>query len=226
MKKNKALCLETRKIIYDILTKHPGLHLREIERKTNLSYTNVKYHLKYLEKRNLVTSQNLDGYLRFYIKEQMGSKDKIILSFLRKTLPRKILIGLLLHTALSKTEISKIIGKNPATIFFHMKKLEENGIVKVAEIKDGVVNTSYDDVFVEYKIKSSEKIYILLNPWVVQDVIITYKDEMGEPDIIEYIQEIIKYTSQYGYKHMIRPHETVDETVNIIYQVFPHPYYL
>ncbi|MFW6040503.1 MAG: hypothetical protein ACOC85_01560 [Thermoplasmatota archaeon] len=42
--------LENRKIIFDIVKRYLGLHMKEIQRKTEIDLNLVKYHLKKLEK--------------------------------------------------------------------------------------------------------------------------------------------------------------------------------
>jgi predicted transcriptional regulator len=48
--REEILKLETRRKIYKIILENPGLHLREILRRTKLSYGVLSYHLKYLKK--------------------------------------------------------------------------------------------------------------------------------------------------------------------------------
>ncbi|MCK4365849.1 MAG: winged helix-turn-helix transcriptional regulator [Thermoplasmatales archaeon] len=39
--------LETRRQIYNIILENPGLHLRELSRRTNLSFGGLRHHLNY-----------------------------------------------------------------------------------------------------------------------------------------------------------------------------------
>ena len=90
--KENILKLETRQKIYRYIDKNPGLHLREIQRKTNIPYGTLKHHLKYLEKHNLIKTKSENGYKRYTVSYKLSKKEKEILNLLRQEVPRYILI--------------------------------------------------------------------------------------------------------------------------------------
>ena len=93
--KNDILKLQTRRKIYDCIKKNPGLHFSEISRKLDVPKTTLIYHLKYLEKLEIVISKTEQGYKRYYIKQTVGAKDKEILNILRQEIPLRIVLLLL-----------------------------------------------------------------------------------------------------------------------------------
>ena len=84
----RALDLERRKRIFNYILKYPGLHLQDLIRRLNLSNGTVRYHLKYLEKRGLITTRANDGYVRIYVSNNIGEKQKIMIHLLRQDTPR------------------------------------------------------------------------------------------------------------------------------------------
>src|SRR3977135_4044154 len=90
------LAVRTRKDLYEFVRRNPGFHLRELSRSLNLSITLADYHLRFLEKHDLITS-SMDGeYKRFYPRSTPGlsdsrpaltDADRQILGVLRQTRP-------------------------------------------------------------------------------------------------------------------------------------------
>jgi len=62
MKQKDLMSLKTRKIIYNYILKNPGAHFREISRENNIPLTTINYHLRYLQKYNLLDKKYENGY--------------------------------------------------------------------------------------------------------------------------------------------------------------------
>src|SRR5437667_9751459 len=94
----EILAVKTRKDLYDFVRKNPGFHLRELSRALNLSITLADYHLRFLEKHELITS-SMDGeHKRFYprstpgqaeVRAALSSTATRVLAFLRHPVPPK-----------------------------------------------------------------------------------------------------------------------------------------
>src|SRR3977135_4738241 len=94
------LAVRTRKDLYDFVRRNPGFHLRELSRSLQLSITLADYHLRFLERHDLVTS-SMDGeYKRFYPRSTPGlsdsrpaltDADRQILGFLRQPMPLRLM---------------------------------------------------------------------------------------------------------------------------------------
>lgn len=93
--KENFLELENRKKIYNYILKNPGIHLQEVSRKTNISYSTLRHHLDYLKKQGLITTKSNRRYTRYYVTQKVGKKDKEIISLVREEIPRKIILLLL-----------------------------------------------------------------------------------------------------------------------------------
>src|SRR5437879_13517948 len=104
----EILSVKTRKDLYDFVRKNPGFHLRELSRALNLSITLVDYHLRFLEKHELLTSAMDGEYKRFYPRSVPGAADarpalsdseKQVLAFLRQPVPLRAIAFLMEHDA-------------------------------------------------------------------------------------------------------------------------------
>jgi len=71
------------------------------------------------------------GYIRYYVKGEIATKDKKILSLMRQEIPLKIVLLLLKHTNLQHKEILKEVGVAPSTLSYHLKKLVKREIIEV-----------------------------------------------------------------------------------------------
>ena len=153
---NDALELETRRKIYDLVTKNPGLHLSKISELLNMRISLVEYHLFYLEKNQLVVSINESGYTRYYLKGEIGTEDKKVLALLRQNVPLRIAILLLKCESSQHKALLQNLDVAPSTLSYHLKKLVTCGVVAVQ---------TYGE----------EKGYSVINKEMVTRLIIQYK---------------------------------------------------
>lgn len=132
MEDDEALNLERRRRIYHFVRTHPGLHLRALEdRLEDISLGDLRYHLDYLEKRDLVTSTS-DGYRRTYFSARdVFLQDRTLLALLRQKSPRRIVLHLLTREEASFDDLREVLGVSKSTLSFHLKKLTEKNLVRV-----------------------------------------------------------------------------------------------
>jgi len=148
--------LENRRKIFNIILKNPGLHLSKIAEQLSLRISHVEYHLLYLEKNQIITSQKEAGYARYYIKGKTGIKDKKILAVLRQEVPLKIVLFMLKHPISKHKEILKHFNISKSTLSYHLKKLMKKEII-----------TIYSD--------GEESGYLIINKREIIDLLIKYK---------------------------------------------------
>lgn len=127
-KNEKIFELQTRKNIYEIVTKNAGCHFREIERRTKIPYGTLKYHLNFLVKHSLLIEKIDNNKVRYFPKE-IKSEDLEILSLLRQENIRNIILFLLSQEECAHKEISDFVGLSPGTISWHLNKLIKKRIV-------------------------------------------------------------------------------------------------
>jgi predicted transcriptional regulator len=128
--KNKGVLeLETRRKIYELVSKFAGNHFRDIERKCGLSASSVRYHLNYLNKRGLISEEKDGSNLRYYPKE-FNFGNKKLLSLLRQNSLRKILLFVLNNKSCNQDDISRFVGLSSSTVSWHLKKLINHEIIE------------------------------------------------------------------------------------------------
>lgn len=137
---NKILELNSRKKIYDLVKMHPGCHFRDLERRSKIPPTSLKYHLNYLNRYGLITEVNDGKKIRYFIKG-FNPQNKILLGHLRQESVRRILLFLVSNNQNDRESIVDFVKLSPSTVFWHLKKLESKNIIK--SIKDGK-NTKYN----------------------------------------------------------------------------------
>ena len=126
--------LETRKQIYTIIEKHPGLNISKIAELLNINVPLTLYHLRYLERHDLITIIKENGYTRCYIKGEVGVEDKKILSILRQEIPLRIVLFLLKNPLSRHKEILEHFEIGKSTLSYHLKKLVKREIIAIHTI--------------------------------------------------------------------------------------------
>ncbi len=136
------LAVKKRKDLYDFVHKNPGFHLREVARALNLSITLADYHLRFLEKHELVSS-TMDGeYKRYYPRSLPGDADarpalsdrqKLVLAYLRQPIPLRILAFLMEREWGTHKEILEHMPVSPSTLSHHLKKMQASTVLERTE---------------------------------------------------------------------------------------------
>lgn len=139
--KEDPLELDTRKRIYQLIESTPGVHFREISRRLDIPMGVVEYHIHYLMKNDMIIARKEGRYKRYYTEGKVGSRDKKVLAFLRKEVPRKIILHLMLNPGARHRDMKKELGVSGSTLSFHMKKMIKKEIIE--EKEDGTTKRFY-----------------------------------------------------------------------------------
>lgn len=127
----EILGLERRRRVYQLIRSHPGLHLRELERRLPISLGDLRYHVDYLEREGLVSSKS-DGYRKAYFSvRDVSVLDRGLLALLRQRSPRRIVLHLLAGGEATAEDLQAAVGLSRSTLSFHLRKLREAGLVRV-----------------------------------------------------------------------------------------------
>ena len=132
--KERILELDVRRQIYRLVQKYAGCHFREIERKSGLSTGSVNYHLGYLARHNLIKQEKEGNNLRYFPKDFKSQNTKLM-GLLRQKSVRNILLYVLLNENCNHEQIVESVSLSPSTVSWHLKKLEDAGIV--GSVKEG-----------------------------------------------------------------------------------------
>ena len=121
-----------RALIYDYITKHPGTYVREIRKNLDIGMGDLQYQLDVLEKRGMIKTLRR-GLRKFVFPSGIfGDIQTAILSSLSIETEREILLYLSERGSSGATqeEICQFEKLSHPTISWHMKRLENFGIVK------------------------------------------------------------------------------------------------
>ena len=224
IERENILNLEIRRRIYSFILNYPGLHLRDISRRMKIPYSTLKYHLNFLEKRELIDKKHGQRYTRYYISNKVGRKEKEILGILQESTPRHIVLFLLVGISSHQNEIGKYLEMHPTTIEFHLKKLLESDIIEIAQPKDGEI-VKQDAPILDCSIKSNEIIYMLKDPWAMYDLLIKYKgsliDDVASSSILEFVNQMISGGIP---ERVDRTKDAVDKVFDMFFELFPPPF--
>jgi len=227
------LKLETRKEIYNFIEKNPGLHLREISRNMNISFGNLRYHLNFLEKQNLIRKKESKRYTRYYITKQVSKRDKEILNLLRQDVPRQIIL-LLLTPGPGKIYQSRYTMNrslnNPLTF---SKTYSKKDLIELTKHWDGPVIDKFklrkNRTTIDFHLKKLQDIDLIETVKIGKEI----KYKLRDDETVWY-PFLIKYKKALGYDtvgffltwHNSAVEHMTDKVINKIWDVFPHPYHV
>ena len=214
--------LETRRKIYDFIQKFPGLHVREISRRLEIPFSTLQYHLRFLEKRELVKAKDDGKYIRYYTYSKFGRKEKDVVDLIRNKTTRSMIFYFLTFIVCSQAEMSKSIEKHPTTIEFHLKKMEKMGIIKQVKSEYGVVKLDFKPYEVEHIQEGNEIIYCLVDPYLIYDLLVIHKENVLDDEEFRQMFEYIEFGVETGIPDKISsPRDAVDTLIKLFWDMFP-----
>lgn len=137
--------LETRRDIYDLVRGEPGLHMREIQRRLDLSIALTEYHLRQLEEAGLVTSILEEGYKRFYPTtgadggelRSLGGEERRMLGLFRQSIPLRVTLYLLNNEPSTNSEIADGLDISRSRLSFHLNKMLRQNVIRKLTRSEG-----------------------------------------------------------------------------------------
>lgn len=127
----------TRRRIYALVQRHPGLHQRDIARRLGVAEGTADHHLRHLLRAGLLQRVVEAGHVRFYVTVQgtvvpegtVRPEDRSRLGVLRKTRPLEIVARLLMEGPLSMGLMAERMGVSGGTLTHHVDRLQSVGLV-------------------------------------------------------------------------------------------------
>ena len=210
--KDNVLKLDSRRTIYHFISEHPGLHLRELNRRIDMSFGALRYHINYLEEHEHIVSKMWGGYSRYYVKNKIGCRDKKLISLMQQKIPRRIILLLVLYghkTGYTMKELNVLtrlwkkpydflfnLCKHQTTLDFHLNKLIEDNIIERFRVGKKI----------KYRLKDDEMIWHFL---------ITYQNELSDDDLVDLT---LKWFNSFNIPLV------TDQTTDALFDVFPQPF--
>jgi predicted transcriptional regulator len=118
-----------RQNLYSMIAQSPGLHFRELQRRTKMATGQLLYHLNWLKKKSIIKTIADGQYLRFYTFDSLNEEERRVIEFTRQESVRHILIHLIENDYDNHENIVKHLGLSPSTVSWHLKKLVNSNIV-------------------------------------------------------------------------------------------------
>lgn len=122
--------MKIRDMIYDEIRRNPGIHLRDLQRRLNLSTGTLTYNLRVLEKKGLVYSKTDGGFKRYYTLDLHTENERRIVGILRLKTPRRILSYLFVNPGKCQQEIASYLNLSAPTISHYLKILLKYGLIE------------------------------------------------------------------------------------------------
>ena len=120
-------------LIISEIKKNPGIRFREVMEKINLSNGVLSYYVRKLENNGTIKTQRTTRVSRFFVNDMTEEESKVV-SRLRQTTPKAILVTLLENDKLEFQEIVSNVGKASATVSFYLTKLVNDEIVAYKKV--------------------------------------------------------------------------------------------
>ena len=229
LSKEDILKLETRRKIYNSILKHPGLHFREIKRRTNIPLGSLQYHINSLNKYELIITKTDYKYKRYYAKQTIGNKDKEIINILRHDIPLRIVLLLLTpgpgEIFKDKETYKKSLNKHKTWEYTYSKK----------ELVELTKYWRKSDHFYLHKHRTTIEFHLqkLLDADLIEEVKYDRVTKYKLKDENMVVAFLIKYKdalSKKAVNEMLnwKRNEYIGGLYNlekVFWEIFPHPYY-
>ena len=120
-------------LIISEIKRNPGIRFREVMEKINLSNGVLSYYVRKLENNGIIKTQRTTRVSRFFINDMTQEETKVV-SRLRQTTPKAILVSLLENDRMEFQEIVSSGGNASATVSFYLSKLVNDEIVSFKKV--------------------------------------------------------------------------------------------
>ncbi|NMC04562.1 MAG: hypothetical protein GYA24_05085 [Candidatus Lokiarchaeota archaeon] len=127
---------ETRRAIFDVICKHPGIHFSAIKRRVDKDSRTLMIHLRVLERFEMIRAENFNNskaYFDFFLPKGHDS----FYFHLQKDKVHDILAAIMAHPGISLATLASIIGDAVPNSTFYRK-------IKVM-LENNMLSARYDD---------------------------------------------------------------------------------
>lgn len=122
--------LDVRKRIYETISKSPGLHFRELQRRIGVATGTLDYHVHFLRKHGMIRAEQAGGFLRYYASDIIiEEQEKALLSLLRQEKIRHILILLIEKKRANASQMAFALNISPSNLSFYLKTLQGKNLI-------------------------------------------------------------------------------------------------
>ncbi len=127
---------DSRSRIVKLISLHPGMHLRELERRLGLSFNSVRYNTHRLAQTGEIHCEKTKGHSRFF-PPGMQDRDRLFYTCARNNTTFKILQVLTAEPQVSCKVLSEVTGYAKSTISEHIHYLIDVDMVHITLSNEG-----------------------------------------------------------------------------------------
>ena len=149
----EASGMERKLIILSYLSERPCSTSYAIAKSLSISERGALWHLRSMEKREILGSVEAEGKKRFFIRHQIKNEHCSIFSTLSEKRLRNVLLMVIERPGISESEICERLRVSRQTSWRIAKKLLQSGLIK--EMKDGRYTRYHPSEF----LKELESVY-------------------------------------------------------------------
>jgi len=123
------LALPTRRRLYDVVRRSPGLAAREVQREAGTGWGETVYHLERLTEANLLHRER-SGHQDHYFAAAVPLADRTLLRIVRSQSARRLLLALLEAPDATVPGLTERTGLSAGRVSVHLGRLMELGILQ------------------------------------------------------------------------------------------------
>lgn len=136
IKQARSRSREKKEAIYDLIKINPGMHFRELQRKTGLKKGTFEYHIKNMERGGLVKAVQSNGKVRYFVNNSTYSPKEIkIISVMNNESLKNILLEAYTKPLVTNKVIAENLELSKSFVSEKLNYLNEMGILNSK--KDG-----------------------------------------------------------------------------------------
>lgn len=117
---------DVRAALYEAVEDSPGIHLSALERRTDVSLSSVRHHLRILEVESLVETERHNGKRRYF---PAGTANRALVSALEDPAKAAVLRAVADREPASVSDLAGALDRDPSTISYHLSGLAAEDLV-------------------------------------------------------------------------------------------------
>lgn len=123
-----------RKMLLDLVEATPGIHYKELLRRTELAKGSLEHHVKKLLDGDLLTRHAADGYTCYFLKGQQDYSVMAYASRLKSPMARRILERVAARPGASLSDLARELDVFPSQIAYHVHRLKQVNLVRTERL--------------------------------------------------------------------------------------------
>ncbi len=121
--------LENRRLVFNYISDNPGNHLRKISRDLNINLSTLRYHLDYLEKKELISCNKENNLKIYFAHGKLNPREKTLTPLLQQKRFRDIILVAIESPGSTSSQIADKLSMNPSTASKYINILERREVL-------------------------------------------------------------------------------------------------